>query len=104
MPFHEYRCRRCGEETLRLVRNPAEEPTRCEACRSTRIVRLLSACHVRTAAPSDPGALRRPGEWRDHPERFGHAMRALGERTRVPLSEKAIDAAVERLQQAKESR
>jgi putative FmdB family regulatory protein len=104
MPLYEYRCRRCGEEILRLVRNPAEEPTRCDACRSTRIVRLLSACHVRRSAPGDPGALRRPGEWLEHPERFGHAMRAIGERTGVRLSEKAIGDAAERLQQARESR
>jgi hypothetical protein len=62
---------------------------------------LISAPNVHTSPSADPDAIRRPHEWGRHPKRFGEAMRALSDRTNVKLDSKAVDEAVERLEESK---
>ena len=101
MPLFDYRCEKCQSRVTHLVREPSDVPVRCDACGSRKFKRLISAPNVRTSPSADPDAMRRPGEWGRHPERFGQAMRALSDRTNVKLDSKAVDQAVERLEAAK---
>lgn len=53
MPIYEYVCRRCGVHFSRIQKmgsNPAE--TKCEACGSVDVQRVVSACAVNAASSS----------------------------------------------------
>ena len=42
MPIYEYQCDKCQGTFEELVRNEADEPTKCPSCGSKRIHRKLS--------------------------------------------------------------
>jgi putative FmdB family regulatory protein len=102
MPLYEYRCQSCGATATQLLRRYDSRPGPCEQCGSSELLRKLSAFRVHGQPSADPGAARDPGEWAKKPERFGSAMRALGEWANVKLNQKSIEGAMDRLRASAE--
>ncbi len=46
MPIFEYKCARCGKVTEALVRNPADEPTKCPECGADKPEKIISASAI----------------------------------------------------------
>ncbi|RLE10204.1 zinc ribbon domain-containing protein [Candidatus Aerophobetes bacterium] len=42
MPLYRYKCSRCGEEFVRLIRAQDKEEIRCDKCGSSDLERLIS--------------------------------------------------------------
>ena len=105
MPIYEYRCRRCKRQMSLLLRSGETEPQRCPSCEGGRLERLISSFSVGGSGKSpDPRALRSSArDFLERPERYGEAMRALGERTGVSLDATRLDDAMHRLSEAKTS-
>ncbi len=54
MPIYEYRCQECQtvfEAIVSLSLAAREEPRRCPHCKSTNVVKLLSAAAIHTGGP-----------------------------------------------------
>ena len=102
MPIFEYACRRCGAELATLVRSTDPEPTRCQACDSPQLRRVVSRFNVGGSRAADSNVLTaRPRDFLERPERFGEAMRTMSARTGIKLGVEAVDDAMHRLARAK---
>ena len=66
MPIYEYRCDKCGHQFEVLIRNQADYPSACPACRKGKPVKAFSSFAALSgsatkAAPCAGGACPLPG-------------------------------------------
>lgn len=98
MPLYEYACEHCGDEVTRLVQRGEDVPRRCPRCGGEALRRVASRFHAPGGRGPDPRLLRAdPRTFRERPERFGEAMRALSERTGVRFDSERTEEAMHRL-------
>lgn len=61
MPIYEYQCDKCQGAFEELVRNEADEPTKCPSCGSKRIHRKLSVSSAPHSSAGDSCPARDAG-------------------------------------------
>ncbi len=103
MPIYEYRCRKCGKRTSRLVLSISAPPEQsCSHCHSPELDRLLSRFaspkseEARLESLADPSHLSGLNE--NDPQSMARFMKKMGQEMGEDLGDE-MDAAMEEGQQ-----